>query len=43
MADIFGFIAQPMGLFLKFIYNTLAFHNYGLAIILFTIFIKLIL
>lgn len=43
MAEIFGFIAQPMGLFLKFIYNTLAFHNYGLAIILFTIFIKLIL
>lgn len=37
------FIARPLGQFLNFIYNTLAFHRYGLAIIIFTIFIKLIL
>lgn len=37
------FIAYPMGQFLNFIYNTIALHNYGLAIIFFTIFIRLIL
>lgn len=37
------YIARPLGEFLLFIYNTLAFHNYGLAIILFTIVIKLVL
>lgn len=37
------FIARPMGMFLNFIYNTLAFGNYGLAIIIFTLFIKLLL
>lgn len=37
------FIAEPLGQFLYFIYNTLAFHNYGLAIIFFTIIIKMVL
>jgi len=36
-------IAGPLGQFLYFIYNALAFHNYGLAIIIFTIIIKLVL
>lgn len=38
-----NFITYPMGQFLNFIYNTLAFHKYGLAIIIFTVFIRLIL
>lgn len=37
------FIAQPLGQFLYLIYNTLGLHNYGLAIIIFTLLIKLIL
>lgn len=37
------FIAYPLGQFLHFIYNTFAFHNYGLAIIFFTIIIRLVL
>lgn len=37
------FIARPLGQFLLFIYNTIAFHNYGLAIIVFTILVKLVL
>lgn len=40
---MFNFIAGPLGHFLVFIYNTLAFHNYGLAIIIFTVIIKLVL
>lgn len=36
-------IAKPLGQFLYFIYNTLAFHNYGLAIIIFTIIIRLLM
>ncbi len=43
MANLFGFIAHPLGILLKFIYNTIAFRNYGLAIIFFTIFTKLLL
>lgn len=35
------FIARPLGEFLLFIYNTLAFHNYGLAILIFTLVVKL--
>ncbi|MEN8907798.1 MAG: YidC/Oxa1 family membrane protein insertase [Clostridiales bacterium] len=38
-----GFIANYLGQFLYFIYNTVAFENYGLAIIIFTIVIKLAL
>ncbi len=37
------FIAYPLGSFLYFIYNYLAFHNYGLAIIIFTVIMKLVL
>jgi YidC/Oxa1 family membrane protein insertase len=40
---IFDFIAKPLGRFLYFVYNTVAFKNYGLAIIIFTIVIKLVL
>jgi YidC/Oxa1 family membrane protein insertase len=36
-------IAKPLGQFLLFIYNTIAFHNYGLAIIFFTIIVRLAL
>ena len=36
-------IARPLGKFLLFIYNTAAFQNYGLSIILFTIIVKLAL
>jgi hypothetical protein len=36
-------IARPLGEFLLFIYNTLAFHNYGLAILTFTLVVKLVL
>jgi YidC/Oxa1 family membrane protein insertase len=39
----FDIIAYPLGQFLYFIYNTLAFHNYGLAIIIFTVIMKLVL
>ncbi len=37
------FIAYPLGKFLLFIYNTAAFQNYGLAIIFFTIVVKMAL
>jgi len=36
-------IAYPLGKFMKFIYDTVAFNNYGLAIIFFTIVVKLAL
>lgn len=39
----FDIIAKPLGKFLLFIYDTVAFHNYGLAIIFFTIIVKLAL
>jgi len=37
------FIAIPMGAVLKFIYDNIAFQNYGVAIILFTVGIKTLL
>jgi YidC/Oxa1 family membrane protein insertase len=37
------FIAMPMGSILKFIYDNLAFQNYGIAIVLFTVGIKSLL
>jgi YidC/Oxa1 family membrane protein insertase len=40
---MFDFIAAPMGAILKFIYDNIAFQNYGIAIILFTIGIKSLL
>ena len=35
------FIAIPMGAVLKFIYDNIAFQNYGIAIILFTVGMRL--
>ena len=40
---MFEFIARPFGIMMEFIYNNLAFRNYGVAIIIFTIIIKIIL
>lgn len=37
------FIANPLGQILYFIYNNLAFKSYGIAIIIFTIFVKVLL
>lgn len=37
---MFDIIAGPMGVILKFIYDHIAFQNYGIAIILFTMGIK---
>ncbi len=36
-------IAKPLGQFLYFIYNTIGFNNYGLAIIVFTLIVKVVL
>jgi membrane protein insertase, YidC/Oxa1 family, C-terminal domain len=36
-------IARPLGEFLLIIYNALAFHNYGLSILIFTLVVKLVL
>lgn len=43
MGNILDVICIPLGKFLYFIYNTLGFHNYGLAIIIFTVVVKLVL
>jgi YidC/Oxa1 family membrane protein insertase len=43
MGKLFEYIAEPLGMFLNLIYNTIAFHNYGLAIIFFTLLIRLLL
>jgi YidC/Oxa1 family membrane protein insertase len=40
---MFDFIAGPLGSILYFIYNTVAFKNYGFAIIIFTVLVKLLL
>lgn len=40
---MFSFIPKFLGIILNFIYENLAFENYGFAIILFTVFIKLLL
>lgn len=40
---MFSFIPKFLGIILNFIYENLAFQNYGVAIILFTVFIKLVL
>lgn len=37
---MFDFIAGPMGQVLYFLYNTVSFHNYGVAIILFTLVVR---
>lgn len=41
--QILDVICRPLGQFLYFIYNTIGFHYYGLAIIIFTIVVKLVL
>lgn len=43
MGNILDVICYPLGKFLYFIYNTIAFHNYGFAIIIFTVLVKLVL
>lgn len=43
MNNILDVICNPLGIFLYFIYNTISFHNYGLAIIIFTVIVKLVL
>ena len=43
MCALFEFIARPLGFILNVIYNTVAFHNYGLAIIIFTLLIRILL
>jgi YidC/Oxa1 family membrane protein insertase len=40
---MFDIIAKPLGMLLNLIYNTIAFHNYGLSLVFFTIIIKLAL
>ena len=40
---IISVIAEPLGKILLFIYDNFAFHSYGLALIIFTIMIKLVL
>ncbi|NLG89451.1 MAG: membrane protein insertase YidC [Clostridiaceae bacterium] len=40
---MFDFIARILGQLLYLIYNTIAFHNYGIALILFTLITKLLL
>ena len=37
---MFDFIAYPIGAVLKWIYDTLAFQNYGMAIIILTVTIR---
>lgn len=43
MKNILDPICSALGSFLYFIYNTIAFHKYGLAIIIFTVLVKLVL
>lgn len=43
MNNILDFICYPLGRFLLFIYNTIAFHNYGVALLAFTFLVKLVL
>jgi len=43
MGNWLDFIAKPMGMFLNFIYNTVAFKNYGMAIIFFTLIVRAVI
>lgn len=38
-----NFLAKPFGVLMEFIYNTIAFENYGIAIIIFSIFVRLLM
>ena len=37
MEKCLGFVTVPLGAILDWIYDSIAFHNYGLAIIIFTL------
>jgi YidC/Oxa1 family membrane protein insertase len=41
--NMLDFISMPMGFVLKFIYDNLAFQNYGIAIVIFTVGVKTLL
>ncbi len=43
MLTMWDFIARPFGVLMKFIYETIAFENYGIAIIIFSIFVRLLM
>lgn len=43
MENILNFIAKPFGVIMQLVYNTIAFQSYGLAIIFFSIFVKILL
>lgn len=40
---MFDFIIKPIGAFFLWMYNTIAFHNYGLTIIYFTVIVQLLM
>ncbi|MBR5280301.1 MAG: membrane protein insertase YidC [Clostridia bacterium] len=40
---MWNFFAKPFGVLMEFIYNTVAFENYGIAIIIFSIFVRLLM
>lgn len=40
---MWNFLAKPFGVLMEFIYNTVAFENYGVAIIIFSIFVRLLM
>jgi YidC/Oxa1 family membrane protein insertase len=41
--NMLDFIAMPMGFILKLIYDNIAFQNYGIAIVFFTVGVKSLL
>lgn len=43
MNNVLDYIANPLGQFLRFIYDNVAFANYGLAIIILTVIVRLVL
>ncbi len=43
MFSMWDFFAKPFGALMEFIYFNLAFQNYGVAIIIFTLFVKILL
>ena len=43
MGSFFDFLAAPFGMVMRFIYDHLSFNNYGLAIIVFTAFTRLLM
>lgn len=43
MGELFSYLPKGLGQVLNLIYNTIAFHNYGLAIIIFTIIVRMLI